>query len=267
MDCSEEKVTLAGELFARWDQGRGVSKSQLEIETWSDATSHGRHFDRFVNSHLGVSTSKPSKQTDRIADLERQVKGLGASPVGYIEKPWEVQVRHARESCLAAIRIWNDPTSRFRTASFSLLFVAAWNGIAISLLQRAGEEWTKVDGNRQPILRKRVEQALGTSELINRALPGAGTSQSALRANVDFWIDLRNCVAHRYLPEVDLPVIPQAQAGLLNIESVLSNFFGPEYAIAESLSVPLQLPVFGTRAYSPQERRSRPDCPLMSSQY
>jgi hypothetical protein len=37
---------------------------------------------------------------------------------------------------MAALRIWNDPTARFRTGGFALLFVAAWNSLAIAALQR-----------------------------------------------------------------------------------------------------------------------------------
>ena len=55
---SDEDIALAQELYARWDGGRGESKSQLEIDTWGDATSHGRHFDRFVGGILGVSTTR-----------------------------------------------------------------------------------------------------------------------------------------------------------------------------------------------------------------
>jgi hypothetical protein len=240
----ERDVELARELLARWDQGRGTSKSQLEIEVWNDGTSHGRHFDRFVRTHLGVNTNKPSKQTDRIGELERQVRGLGGFPVGGTPAEGEQQVRHARESCLAAIRVWNDPIARFRSGSFSLLFVTAWNSLAIAKLQQAGCEWRKLDtGTGDPILVGDTEQSMDTRDLINAAFPGAEPDTIGLRENVRFWLDLRNCAAHRHLPELDLPVIPQAQAGLMNFEAVLAEF-GPEYTLAETLTVPLQLSGF-----------------------
>lgn len=239
---SENDVQLAQRLFAEWDQGRGTSKSQLEIQTWGDATAHGRHFDRFVRSVLGVPTSRPSKQTDRIVELERQVRGLGGLPVGANSKPWEVQLQHARDSCLAALRAWNDPIARFRTGAFSLLFVTAWNGLAIALIQRAGGEWRKLNVDGTVCTVKDAEQARDTSDLVGEAFPGP--DRRGLRENVQFWIDLRNCVAHRHMPALDSSVIPQAQAGLLNIEGVLVREFGPEYALAETLTVPLQLSGF-----------------------
>lgn len=39
-------------------------------------------------------------------------------------------------------------------------------------------------------------------------------------------------------------MIPHAQAGLLNLEGILADDFGSEYALAESLDVPLQLSGF-----------------------
>jgi hypothetical protein len=37
---SDADVELAERLLAEWNNGHGVSKSQLEIRTWGDATSH-----------------------------------------------------------------------------------------------------------------------------------------------------------------------------------------------------------------------------------
>jgi hypothetical protein len=43
---------------------------------------------------------------------------------------------------------------------------------------------------------------------------------------------------------LDAAVIPQAQAGLLNLEGVLSEEFGEDYLLSEHLTVPLQLSGF-----------------------
>ncbi len=80
--ADEPEEELAERLFAKWAGGKGTSKSQLERETWGDGKSHGRRFDRFVRERLGVSTARPSKQTDRIQDLEQRVRSLGSHPIG-----------------------------------------------------------------------------------------------------------------------------------------------------------------------------------------
>ena len=257
---SEAEIELARGLLALWDSGNGTSKSQLERQTWGDGSSHGRRFDRFIRSTLGVETSRRSRQTDRIADLETQVLSLGGLPVGAAEVGWQVQLQQARASCLEALRIWNDPTSAFRTGAFSLLFVTAWNSLALALLQRDGQEWRRLDSSGEPDLVDGTEQSLDTLALINRAF--AGTDYCGIRENLARWVEIRNTVAHRHLPALDHVVIPLAQAGLLKTESVLVGVFGPEFALGEKLSVPLQLSGFRDPDVLASRKRLQASLPL-----
>ena len=239
---SEAEIELARELLALWDNGTGISKSQLERQTWDDGSSHGRRFDRFIRSALNVETSGQSKQTGRIVELEKQVFSLGALPVGADEVNWQIQLRQARALCLDALRVWNDPTSVFRTGAFSLLFVAAWNSLALAVLQSEEREWRQLDSSGKPLTDNGAAPSLPTLELIKEAL--AGDDFRGMRENLERWIEMRNAVAHQHLSELDLVVIPLAQAGLLNFENVIVKFFGSEHALGEKLSVPLQLSGF-----------------------
>lgn len=239
---SEHDIELAQSLLIEWDEGRGTSKSQIEIREWGDATSHGRRFDRFIRKTLGVQTSKRSKQSERLEDLERQIWQLGAVPIGAEPEDWPLQLQHSRKAALAALRVWNDPTAGFRAGAFSLLFVAAWNSLLIALLMRKGNEWRELKDDGTPELRDEEPKSLDTLVLLEEALPE--DRFRGLRANVGFWQGLRNCVAHRNLPALDPTVIPYAQAGLLNFEETIAREFGSEFALADQLSVPLQLSGF-----------------------
>ena len=241
-DVPDDEVERAEWLVEMWDEGRGLAKSHLERIVWGDGASHGRRFDRFVRQVLGVETTRRSKQTDRIADLENQVRSLGARPRGVVPAPWEDQLQHARSAALAGIRIWNDPTASFRTGSFSLHLVTAWNSLAIAVLQKEESEWRELDVSGRPVHVGGLERALPTLDLIAAAFPGDGAA--GLRANIEYWVGLRNAVAHRHLPALDTVVIPQAQAALLNFEDQLSQRFGAHFQLADSLSVPLQLSGF-----------------------
>jgi uncharacterized protein DUF3644 len=238
----EDDVELAEWLRAEWDEGRGQGKSQLERLVWNDGASHGRRFDRYVRQVLGVETTRPSKQSDRIADLENQVRSLGGRPRGVTPKRWEEQLQHARAAALSALRTWNDPIASFRTGSFSLHLVTAWNSLAIAVLQKEGVEWRELTADGTPTEIGGLEKALGTSDLIADAFPGQ--VHHGLRSNIEFWVSLRNAVAHRHLPALDSIVIPHAQSALLNLEGQLSDEFGDEYQLADALSVPLQLSGF-----------------------
>ncbi len=238
----KENEALARKLYAEWDEGRGTSKSELERRYWGDGSSHGRRFDRFIHDHLGIQTAKRSKQTNRIEELERQVRSLGYHPVGIEPTTEEIHLLQSREACLSALRVWNDPTYSFRTGAFSLLFVTAWNNLALAMAMRKGIEWRELDKTGAPILIDEMEKPRRTDDLINSIL--SSEQYKGLKENIKFWINLRNCVAHRYLPELDIQVIPQAQAGLLNFETTISNQFGKEHGLAEKLSVPLHLSGF-----------------------
>ncbi len=255
----ETDVELAERLFAEWDEGRGTAKSEIERQAWGDGSSHGRRFDRFVRQQLGVSTTKRSKQTDRIADLEQQVRSLGSHPVGVDPTQTEIQLQHGRAACLGALHVWNDPDAGFRTGGFALQFVTAWNSLALALLQRDDIEWRKIkDG--VPVVRDGVEQSLDTADLIELSFPG--NEHAGLRENVRFWLDLRNAVAHRYLPALDVSVIPHAQAGLLNFERVVVDEFGEDYQLGDKLSVPLQLSGFRDPDVLASRQRAQRALPL-----
>jgi len=258
--ATPDEIALAEALLAEWDEGRGTSKSQIEIRVWDDPTSHGRRFDRFIRRTLGVPTNRPSKQSDRVAELKRQVRQLGGIPAGTRLKEWEIQLDNARAACLAALRAWNDPTSSFRTSAFSLLFIAAWNGLALAMLQKAGTEWRELTSTGKPVVVDGREKALTTGELVAAALPEQ--THRGLRMNVEFWLGLRNQVAHRHLPPLDVLIIPQAQAGLLNFENVLAEKFGSDFVLGEALSIPLQLSGFRDPGVLASVRRLQSSLPL-----
>ena len=253
-----DNVGLANQLYAEWQAGK--PKSRIERETWNDGRSHGRRFDRFISQTLGRPTVKRSKMSDRVSDLEQQIRSLGHVPVGAMEKPWERQLIHARESCLAALRAWNDPTASFRTESFALLLVTAWNALAIAILQKRDQEWRKVDQSGMATQKEGVDQALETRQLVAKAFPGE--EHLGLRENLGVWISLRNSVAHRHLPALDSVVIPQAQSALLNFENAIVEEFGSSLAIADHLSVPLQLSGFRDPGVLSSRKKLQASLPL-----
>lgn len=257
---NEADEALARELLAEWDEGRGTSKSEIERRVWSDGGAHGRRFDRFIRQVLGIATNKPSKQTDRISELEGQLRRLGVAPIGSELDEWEQQLQHGRHAALAALRAWNDPIGVFRTESFALLLVASWNSIALAILQRAGDEWRELDDTGQPQLVEGRAVARSTGELVGAALPDSRLLGT--RRNIEFWIGLRNHVAHRHLPALDMTVIPQAQAGVLNLEAILQDNFGGDFSLGESLSVPLQLTGFRDPGVLSSVKRLQSSLPL-----
>ena len=131
---------------------------------------------------------------------------------------------------------------------------------AIAILQKRDEEWRSTDDSGAPIQPDGTDQALDTRELV--AMAFSEEEHLGLRQNLRIWIDLRNSVAHRHLPALDHLVIPNAQAALINFENAIVREFGPAFAIAERLSVPLQLSGFRDPGVLASRKKLQASLPL-----
>lgn len=237
----DEHRSVAADMYARWEAGE--SKSSLEIEVWSDATSHGKRFTAYVRRWLGRETERKSGQTEQIERLESLLRVHGISPTdaGDLDEEYRLLAK-AREAALAAIRVYNDPLAGFRTETFIVLMVIAWNSLFQAMLEQEGTDYYERDDLGKQLLIDGRPRVRDTWELVKLALPGH--EKQAVRANLDFFLRLRHLIAHRYLPALDVQVVSEAQAMLLNLENLLVGQFGEEAALGDRLCVPLQLSGF-----------------------
>lgn len=108
--------------------------------------------------------------------------------------------------------------------------VVAWNSLLQALLERSRAGYYARDESGTQILIDGRARVLDTWQLVELAL--AGDDYRSVRANLDFFLGLRNQIAHRYLPALDPAVIGEAQAMLLHFENLLAAQFGDEAALA-----------------------------------
>ena len=237
----EEHIRIATEMYERWQQGE--PKSRLEIEYWGNPTAHGKKFTAYVKKWLDVETERKSLQTARIERLEALLRARGVSPTAAGDLAEEYRLlANARESALAALRIYNDPLAGYRTEAFIVLMVGAWNSLLQAILERSGIDYYERDESGAQVLIDGRAKVLATWELVKRAL--GDDAYREVRANLDFFLRLRNQIAHRYLPALDQEITGEAQSMLLNFEELLLAEFGQEAALGDQLAVPLQLSGF-----------------------
>ena len=236
----QEHIRIATEMYDRWRNGE--AKSRLEEEYFSNSTANGRVFTAYVKKWTGKDTERRSSQSIRISELEAILRAHGISPDddGLAEE--YRLLANARESALAAIRIYNDPLAGYRTEAFVVLMIGAWNSLLQAMLERSGTDYHERDEDGSEVLIGERVKVLGTWELVELAL--SGEENRPVRANLDFFIRLRNQIAHRYLPALDTEIVGQSQAMLLNFEDNLIAEFGQSAALSDRLSVPLQLSGF-----------------------
>ena len=84
---------------------------------------------------------------------------------------------------------------------------------------------------------------------------------------MDFFLRLRNQIAHRYLPALDPAIVEEAQALLLNFENTLVEFFGDASKLGGQLSVPLQLSGFRSQLGRDALRRAQALLPVDISDF
>ncbi len=237
----EEHVQLATEMYERWQKGE--PKSRLEIEYWGNPAAHGKAFSGYVRRWLRVETERRSGQSARIDQLEALLRANGISPTEAGDLPEEYRLlAKSRESALAAVRVYNDPQSGFRTETFIVLMVIAWNALLQAVLERSGVDYYQRDESGAQILVGGRAKVLDTWQLVQEALDA--DSYRSVRANLDLFLGLRHQISHRYLPALDAAVTGEAQAMLLNYENLIVAQFGEEAGLGDRLAVPLQLSGF-----------------------
>lgn len=143
----------------------------------------------------------------------------------------------ARQSALLALDIYNRPSTVFKTEGFIVMLVIAWTSLFHAIFEKKKTDYfyKEVDGSFKVIDGDRKAWELSTclSEYY-------GSSNNAVRNNLDFLIKLRNCIEHRYAPDIDLYVIGECQAALLNFDEIMVKEFSSYFAIKDMLSIPLQ---------------------------
>lgn len=255
----DDHCALAAELYERWSSGE--KKSPLEVEFFGNATSHGKFFTSYVRKWLGVETEHKSIQSEYIDRLESLLRANGLSPgaAGDLAEEYRLLAK-ARESALAALRIYNDPLSGFRAESFIVLMIIGWNSLLQAVLERDGVDYYDRDPGGRVIEINGRGKVKDTSALIDLAL--AGDRFRSVRANLDFFLGLRNVIAHRYLPALDTSIVGEAQAMLLNFESLLVAEFGEQAKLGDQLAVPLQLSGFRNSGSSEALKRAQSLLPV-----
>ena len=156
-------------------------------------------------------------------------------------KHWPM-VEASRDEASLAVRLYNDPAEVRSFEGFVVHMHLAW-------LYLLHAEFTRDDVDYRYWLRDkphRLEKVDGEPkrwELAKSAKERWPDPKHPVRANLEFFIGLRNKVEHRYAKEqqaLSAIVSGQAQALLLNYEQELSDQFG----LGSSLATRLRFPLF-----------------------
>lgn len=156
-------------------------------------------------------------------------------------KHWPM-VEASRDEASLAVRLYNDPAEARSFESFIVHMHLAWLYMLQAEFTRDDVDYRYWRRDRPDRLEK-VDGEPKRWDLARSVRERWPDDKNPVRANVDFFIRLRNRVEHRYAREqqaMSAAVSGHAQALLLNYEAELTAEFGT----ASSLATRLRFPVF-----------------------
>jgi hypothetical protein len=143
------------------------------------------------------------------------------------------------ECALLAVEIYNKPRAPFRVESFITHMIMAWTKLFHAHFNHTiGDRfyYKKKNGRFELIDGERKAWELKT------CITKYGGLTEAQKANLNFFIKLRNKIEHRQIAkdEIGIVIFGECQSLLFNYENKLIEFFGNDYALNESLAFALQ---------------------------
>ena len=139
---------------------------------------------------------------------------------------------------LLAVEVYNKPRTTFRSQAYIVLMIIAWTRLFHAYFNKTigNKYFHKEKGRYVYINEERKAWELKT------CINNYGSLSEAVKANLQFFIRLRNKIEHLNVAEreVDTSIFGECQALLKNYETLLIDVFGAEYAINESLAFSLQ---------------------------
>jgi len=143
------------------------------------------------------------------------------------------------DCALLAVEVYNKPRAPFRVETYITHMIMAWSRLLQAYFNyNIGETYFYIEknGRYKTIDGERKAWELKTS------IAEYGKLSESVRANLDFFIRLRNKIEHRTInkDEIGIIIFGECQSLLNNYENELINLFGKEYALNESLAYSLQ---------------------------
>lgn len=153
---------------------------------------------------------------------------------------WKATVDAARAEACLAVRLYNDPSEPRSFEAFIVHMHLAWLYLLHATFQRDGIDYRY----RQKDNPRRLEKVDGEPKAweLSKCANERWPEQNPVRANIEFFIALRNKIEHRYTKfqqELSVAVGGRSQAFLLNFEEELTAQFGTEASLATMLRFPM----------------------------
>lgn len=166
---------------------------------------------------------------------------------------WRYTLDEARRQALVAIDFYNRPGDRRSFGDFIVHIHLAWqNLLHADRIKRKAEIFYRESGGRR-LFKRNPDGSKKTWDL-SQCVKHEFKDNDPIRANVEFFIGLRNRVEHRFQDSVLVATAAEAHACIINFETELVRRFGA----SETLGTELKFPVF-VQSLSPSRYEEQRD--------
>jgi hypothetical protein len=147
----------------------------------------------------------------------------------------------AKESTLAAVKIFNDPLIKFKSESFTVLMIISWTYLLHSYYRSKSIDYRYFEQKEK---RKRYDKTKRGSykywELERCLNDSKCPIDKDATNNLKFLIGLRHEIEHQMTLSLDEYISGRFQACILNFNKYLCSLFGKQHSLENFLSYSLQ---------------------------
>lgn len=169
---------------------------------------------------------------------------------------WRHTLDEARRQALVAIDFYNRPGDRRSFSDFIVHIHLAWqNLLHADRMRRKAEIFYRESGGRR-IFNRNPDGSKKTWDL-SQCLKHEFKDNDPIRANVEFFVGLRNHVEHRFQDSVLVATAAEAHACIINFEAELVRRFGSRETLGSELKFPVFVQSLSPSRYEEQRNLRR----------
>jgi hypothetical protein len=157
----------------------------------------------------------------------------------------EELVAKSREAMVSAIQSYNNPRVSFRSEIFIVLSIIAWTYLLHAYYRRQNISYAYQRESDGKIEIERTTAGQPKLWDLSKCLsvPQCPLAD-AMKANLDFVLNLRHEIEHRSTGNIDQKIAAKLQATALNFNTALVDLFGSEFRIDTEFDVAIQMASF-----------------------
>jgi Protein of unknown function (DUF3644) len=178
---------------------------------------------------------------------------------------WRRTLNEARRQVLIAVDFYNRPGDRRSYSDFIIHGHLAWQNLLHADRMRRNVEIYYREPVPRKVFKRNPDGSKKTWDL-SQCLKFEFVDDDPIRANVEFFVGLRNCIEHHFQDSVLAETAAEAHAYIINFEAEMTRRFG----LDETLGTELKFPVF-VQSLSParyeEQRALRKSMPAATSTF